>query len=70
MAEKKTESLLVPLDPNGASGSVFLCVNGRNMLVKRGETVQVPPEFAEVYRTAQAQQLAALRAQQAAMSKD
>ncbi len=64
------ESLLIPLDPNGASGSVFLCVNGRNLLVKRGEPVRVPPEFAEAYRNAQRQQLAAVKAQRAAMSKE
>lgn len=74
MAEKmmapQAETLLVPLDPNGNSDSVFLCVNGKNMLVKRGEPVQVPAAFAEAYRNAQAQQVAAMRAQQAAMSKD
>ena len=62
------ETLLVPLDPNGNSDSVFLCVNGKNLLVKRGVPVQVAPEFAEAYRNAQRQQLAAVQAQQAAMS--
>lgn len=65
-----TETLLIPLDPNGNSDSVYLCVNGKNMIVRRGEPVQVPPEFAEVYRNAQAQQAAAIRAQRAAMSKE
>lgn len=71
MAEmSKKEKLLIPLDPNGTSDTVFLCVNGKNMLVKRGEPVEVPTEFAEAYRNAQAQQLEAVRTQRAAMSKD
>lgn len=69
-AAPKTETLFVPLDPNGNSDSIYLCVNGRNMVVRRGEQVEVPTEFAEVYRNAQAQQAAALRVQQAALSKD
>jgi len=70
MASEKKETLFVPLDPNGTSDSVYLCVNGKNMVVRRGETVTIPAEFAEAYRNAQAQQAAALRAQQAALSKD
>ena len=51
MAEQKNvkpEELLVPLDPNGSSETAFLCVNGKNLLVKRGESVAVPAAFAEV----------------------
>lgn len=70
MAVKEKEALLIPLDPNGGSESVFLCVNGKNMLVKRGEPVEIPAAFAEAYRNAQAQQAAALRAQREVMSKD
>ena len=70
MASEKKETLFVPLDPNGTSDSVYLCVNGRNMVVRRGEQVELPAAFAEAYRNAQAQQAAALRAQQAALSKD
>lgn len=71
MAETtKKEKLLIPLDPNGNSDTVYLCVNGRNMLVKRGEPVEIPAGFAECYRNAQAQQAAAVRAQRAAMAKD
>lgn len=65
----ETETLFVPLDPNGNSDSIYLCVNGKNMVVKRGEQVEIPAAFAEAYRNAQAQQAAALRAQQAALSK-
>ncbi len=71
MAEQKNvkpEELLVPLDPNGSSETAFLCVNGKNLLVKRGESVAVPAAFAEVYRNAQMQQKAALQVQRAAMS--
>lgn len=72
-AESKTakyEPILVPLDPNGGAESMFLCVNGRNLLVRRGEQVEVPAAFAEVYRNAQRQQKAAVQAQRAAMSND
>lgn len=65
----KTETLLVPLDPNGASDSVFLCVNGKSLLVRRGEPVEVAPAFAEAYRNSQRQEAAAMRAKQAAMSR-
>lgn len=71
MAEQKNvklEELLVPLDPNGSSETAFLCVNGKNLLVKRGEAVSVPAAFAEVYRNALMQQKAALQVQRAAMS--
>ena len=74
MAEKKigqdarrTETLLIPLDPNGTGDSAYLCVNGKNLLVKRGEPVQVPPEYAEAYRNAQAQQAAAARVRREAI---
>ena len=70
VAAPKKETLFIPLDPNGTSDSVYLCVNGKNMVVRRGETVTIPAEIAEAYRNAQAQQAAALRAQQAALSKD
>ena len=64
----RTETLLIPLDPNGTSDSVFLCVNGRNMLVRRGEPVEVPPEFAEAYCNSQKQEAAAMRAKREAAS--
>ena len=70
VAAPKTERLLIPLDPNGTSDSVYLCVNGKNMVVKRGEMVELPAAFVEAYRNAQAQQAAALRAGREAMSKD
>lgn len=68
MAESKTKTpervpLFIPLDPNGETREVFLCVNGRNMLVRTGEQVDVPPEFAEAYHNSQQQLMAALRKQ-------
>lgn len=69
-AAQRLETLLIPLDPNGASDSLFLCVNGKNLLVRRGEPVQVPCAFAEVYHNAQAQQLLAVQIRKAAMSKE
>ncbi len=66
----KKETMLIPLDPNGVSDAVFLCVNGKNLLVKRGAPVEVPAAFAEAYRNAQAQQAAAVQAQREAMSKE
>ncbi len=68
--EPEKETLLIPLDPNGNSDTVYLCVNGKNMLVRRGEPVEVPRAFAEVYRNAQTQHLAAVKVQRAAMSKE
>lgn len=55
--------LLIPIDPRGEVREVYLAVNGRSMLVKTGEPVEVPPEFAEVYNNAAAQRMAALRKQ-------
>ena len=65
----RTETLLIPLDPNGTSDSVFLCVNGKSLLVRRGESVEVAPEFAEAYRNSQRQEVAAMRAKHAAASR-
>lgn len=64
--EADTETVTIPLDAAGTSDSVYLCVNGRSMLVKRGVPVRIPTAFAEVWRSSQAQELAARQAQQAA----
>ena len=65
-AKAETETVTIPLDPAGTSDSVYLCVNGRSMLVRRGVPVELPAAFAEVWRSSQAQELAARQAQQAA----
>lgn len=58
--------ITIPLDPAGTSDSVYLCVNGNSLLVKRGVPVRIPAAFAEAWRNSQAQELAARQAQQAA----
>lgn len=65
-AAENTEEIMIPLDAAGTSDSVYLCVNGRSMLVKRGVPVRIPTAFAEVWHSSQAQELAARQAQQAA----
>ncbi len=64
-AETKQERvpLFIPPDPNGETHDVYLCVNGSNMLVRSGETVNVPPEFLEAWQNAQEQLAASIRAQ-------
>ena len=50
---EKTEErvpLLIPMDPNPkAPKEVFISVNFENFIIKKGETVLVPPEVKEVY---------------------
>ena len=41
-AKAETETVTIPLDPAGTSDSVYLCVNGRSMLVRRGVPVELP----------------------------
>ena len=69
-AKAETETVTIPLDPAGTSDSVYLCVNGRSMLVRRGVPVELPAAFAEVWRSSQQQELAARQAQQAAAFPD
>ncbi|RKJ79176.1 hypothetical protein D7X33_08515 [Butyricicoccus sp. 1XD8-22] len=68
--QPRKETLLIPLDPDGTSDSVFLCVNGKSLLVRRGEPVETPPAFAEAYRNAQRQESAAMRARRAAAADE
>jgi len=65
-AAPDTVEITIPLDPAGTSDSVYLCVNGNSLLVKRGVPVRIPAAFAEAWRNSQAQELAARQAQQAA----
>lgn len=45
--EKKTKAVFIPkLSKN--DDSLFVAVNGRRILVKKGETVELPLHFAEV----------------------
>lgn len=48
-----------PLDPTGTNQDVLLSVNGETIRVKRGATVKVKRKFAEVWRQAVEQRMAA-----------
>ena len=63
MSKKEKEKLLIPLDPEGATSAVFLCVNGKNIRVQRGVEVEVDPQYAEAWRNAQRQAVAAMQMQ-------
>ncbi len=46
-AEPATVPVFIPkTDKN--DDALFVAVNGRRMLIRKGETVEVPPSFAEV----------------------
>lgn len=54
------------LDAHGESPDIFVGVNGKNILIKRGETVRIKRKFLEVIRNSEEQDRAAYRARQAA----
>lgn len=62
--EEKKDTDMVPVrlvyDDNHKR-DLFVCVNGRSMRIKRGETVMVPKMFAEAIENAQDQEVAAIR---------
>lgn len=45
--EKKTKTVFIPKTSKG-DDSLFVAVNGRRILVKKGETVELPLPFAQV----------------------
>lgn len=48
--------ILINLDANpNAPTEEFFSVNGKNYIIKKGQTVMVPPEVAEVYYNSQKQ---------------
>ena len=48
--------ILIPLESNpNAPSEEFFSVNGKNYIIKKGKTVKVPPEVAEVYYNGQKQ---------------
>lgn len=63
------EKLLIPLNPDGAKGAVFICVNGKNIRVQRGVEVEVEPKYAHAWRNAQMQAAAAVRMQAVAAAQ-
>ena len=56
--------LFIPIDPRSGVKYTYLCVNGKNMVVKHGERVMVPPEFKAAYDDSVAQKMAAYHTQQ------
>lgn len=53
-ATKKRVTVRLPRNPGqNARQEEFFSVNGRNYLIKRGETVEIPEEVAEVIRNAE-----------------
>ena len=48
--EKKTEKITLFKDNKDYRDDVFVCVNGKNMLIKRGVEVEVPVSVAKVLR--------------------
>lgn len=62
MAKKKIndvkETVFIPKEAKG-DDSLYVAVNGKRILVKKGETVSLPKEFAEVIKNSQKQKIAA-----------
>ena len=54
-AKKKTETIRLFSDSGKYKGDLFVSVNGVNYQIKRGVTVQVPPEVAEVIQHSEEQ---------------
>ena len=52
------ETVFIPKEAKG-DDSLFVAVNGRRILVKKGESVSLPKEFAEVVKNSQKQKAAA-----------
>lgn len=46
-------TIRIPRDPLGKSDSIFVGVNFKNYILKRGTTVRVPVEVAEVLRNSE-----------------
>lgn len=57
---KKTERILIPIDDDHRE-PVFVGINGKTYLIKRGEEIDVPREVAEVLRNANEQRLSAIK---------
>lgn len=52
MADKKKVTVNIPKTRDD-KGDVYVCVNGRSALIKRGVNVEVSPEIAEVLKHSQ-----------------
>lgn len=75
MADAKNKEELVPLridripDPK-ADQDVFISVNFQNIIVRRGETVMVKPEFKRAWEEAERAKYEALDFEQSEMYKN
>lgn len=47
--KKETEQITIPKSGRG-DDSLFVCSNGRSYQIKKGETVEVPKDVAEIIR--------------------
>lgn len=52
-AKKRVEVRLPRLSGQHANQDEFFSVNGKNYIIRRGETVEIPEEVAEVIRNAE-----------------
>lgn len=57
------------MDIHGESPDIYVSVNGKNCVIKRGETVKIKRKFLEVIRASEAQDIAAFRAKQSAQKQ-
>lgn len=60
-AKKKVEVRLPRAKGQNAIQEEFFSVNGRNYIIKRGETAEIPVEVAEVIRNAEREEEVAMR---------
>lgn len=51
----KTEKITLFKDNKDYRDDVFVCVNGKNIVVKRGEEVEIPVSYAKVLNQSMAQ---------------
>lgn len=63
-AKEDLVALLIPINPASKINQSYLCVNGKNMIVKHGVEVMVPPAFKEVYDNSVKQKMKAYEKQQ------
>lgn len=60
-AKKRVEVRLPRLQGQHANQDEFFSVNGKNYIIKRGETVEIPEEVAEVIRNGEKAEEYAMR---------
>ena len=60
-SEKRVQVRLPRLSGQNAIQEEFFSVNGKNYIIKRGETVEIPEEVAEVIRNSEKEEEYAMR---------